>query len=74
MTGIINYGSGNIYAIANLHKRADIPHFVSNDHKELSKADRLILPGVGAFDETMQLLHDSGLKELLNELVLRRVI
>jgi imidazole glycerol-phosphate synthase subunit HisH len=70
MVGIINYGSGNIYAIANLHKRADIPHFVSNDHKELAKADRLILPGVGAFDETMQLLHDSGLKDLLNELVL----
>jgi imidazole glycerol-phosphate synthase subunit HisH len=70
MIGIINYGSGNIYAIANLYKRLDIPYFISNQHQELSTASHLILPGVGAFDETMQMLHASGLKNLLDELVL----
>jgi imidazole glycerol-phosphate synthase subunit HisH len=70
MIGIINYGSGNIHAIANLHKRADLEYVVSDDHAVLSKADKLILPGVGAFDETMALLQNSGLKDLLDELVL----
>jgi glutamine amidotransferase len=70
MIGIINYGSGNIYAIANLHKRADIPYFLSNDPEELAKADKLILPGVGAFDETMQMLKKNGLKDFLDEKVL----
>jgi imidazole glycerol-phosphate synthase subunit HisH len=72
MIGIINYGSGNIYAIANLHKRLDIPYLVTNDPTELRKADKLILPGVGAFDETMQMLNRSGLKDLLDELVLEK--
>lgn len=70
MIGIINYGSGNIYAIANLYKRLNIPHILSENHKELRSVDKLILPGVGAFDETMRMLHNSGLKNLLDELVL----
>ena len=35
MIGIINYGSGNVFAIANLHRRSDIPYFVSSNFKEL---------------------------------------
>ena len=70
MIGIIDYGSGNIYAIANLYKRLNLEYILTNDHNELKKADKLILPGVGAFDETMQMLNNSGLKNLLDELVL----
>lgn len=70
MIGIVDYGSGNINAIANLHKRANIPFFMSQNPKELLKADKLILPGVGAFDETMKMLNKNGLKEFLNERVL----
>ena len=72
MIGIINYGSGNVHAIANLYKRLDITHFISEDHEELRKASKLILPGVGAFDETMQKLNRSGLKGLLDELILEK--
>lgn len=70
MIGIINYGSGNIFAIANLYKRLDIPFILTDNHEELRKVDKLILPGVGAFDETMQMFNKSGLKSLLDELVL----
>jgi len=69
MIGIVNYGSGNIYAITNIYNRLGIPHILTDDHEELKKADKLILPGVGAFDETMDLLNKSGLKGLLDELV-----
>lgn len=72
MIGIINYGSGNVGAIANIYKQLKIPHFVSSDLAELQAAERYILPGVGAFDATMTHLGDSGLIGMLNEHVLQQ--
>ena len=70
MIGIIDYGSGNIQAIATIYKNLNIEHQVLNKPGDLKKAYKLILPGVGAFDATMQQLIDSGLKEELNKRVL----
>jgi imidazole glycerol-phosphate synthase subunit HisH len=70
MVGIVNYGSGNVYAIANLHKMSDINYIVSEKPRDLEKASHLILPGVGAFDSTMNTLNSSGLSDYLNEEVL----
>ncbi len=70
MIAIINYGSGNIAAIANIYKRLKVPYVVSNDLDELARAERYILPGVGAFDATMRHLNDSGMVATLNEQVL----
>jgi len=70
MIGIVNYGSGNIQAIANIYNRLNIPFEIVEDPNQLSKADKLILPGVGAFDATMKQLLDSGLKSALDEEVL----
>lgn len=70
MIGIIEYGSGNVGAIMNILKQRKIAHFLSGDRSELEKADRYILPGVGAFDPTMENLTKSGIVETLNEQVL----
>jgi glutamine amidotransferase len=70
MIGIVNYGSGNIQAIANIYKRANIPYQIITNHTQIKKSDKLILPGVGAFDATMQELNNSGLREMLDEQVL----
>ena len=70
MIGIIDYGSGNISAIMNILKQSKIAHFLSNDPAELAKADRYILPGVGAFDPTVKNLRNSGIIDSLNEQVL----
>lgn len=70
MIAIVDYGSGNVAAIANIYKRLKIPHVVTGNHSELAKADRFILPGVGAFDATMYYLNNSGMVTLLNEQVL----
>lgn len=70
MIAIINYGSGNIAAIANIYKQLKVPYVVTRDLDELAKAERYILPGVGAFDATMQYLNDSGMVATLNEQVL----
>lgn len=69
MIGIVDYGSGNVGAIANIYQRLRIAHCVSADFSELRAADRYVLPGVGSFDPTMRRLVDSGLAEVLTEQV-----
>ena len=72
MIGIIDYGSGNVRAIATIYKNLNIEHQVLTRSEDLNKADKLILPGVGTFDATMQQLIDSGIKKELNN-VLKQV-
>jgi glutamine amidotransferase len=72
MIAIIDYGSGNIAAVANIYKQLKIPHVVTGMPDELRKADRYILPGVGAFDATMRYLNDSGIVAVLNEQIIGR--
>jgi glutamine amidotransferase len=67
MIAIVDYGSGNVAAIADIFKLLKLPHAITRDHAELRTAERYILPGVGAFDPTMRTLRDSGLVDLLNE-------
>jgi len=74
MITIVNYGSGNIQAILNIYKQLNIDCFVANAPDQLAGATKLILPGVGAFDETMQQLVDSGFKKELDRLVLQEKI
>jgi glutamine amidotransferase len=74
MIGIIDYGSGNIQAIATIYKNLNISYQVITNLEELQKADKLVLPGVGAFDATMRQLIDSGLRDELNELVIAKNI
>ena len=70
MIGIIDYGSGNVKAIANIYKKLNQDYFVTSEPEKLKEASHLVLPGVGAFDTTMNLLINSGLKQTLDELVL----
>jgi len=70
MISIINYGLGNIKAFTNIYKKLNIPVEVVSSAEELKNAKKLILPGVGSFDHAMTLLSTSGMKELLDELVL----
>lgn len=72
MIAIIDYGSGNVGAIANIYKQLKIPHQITGDLKALEAAERYVLPGVGAFDTTMRYLSNSGMVGLLNEQILGR--
>lgn len=74
MIKIVNYGSGNIQAILNIYKQLNINCFVANTPEELLGTTKLILPGVGSFDETMKQLMDSGFKKELDILVLEHKI
>tara|TARA_B100000963_G_scaffold352067_1_gene364688 strand:+ start:1070 stop:1681 length:612 start_codon:yes stop_codon:yes gene_type:complete len=72
MIAIIDYGSGNIAAIENLLRKNRIESQVTIDPRLIEKADKLILPGVGSFDATMRLLHDTGMFDVLNEQVIEK--
>ncbi|MCF8430200.1 MAG: imidazole glycerol phosphate synthase subunit HisH [Bacteroidia bacterium] len=70
MIGIINYGSGNVQAIANIYNRTNFPYKIIHEPEQLKSVDKLILPGVGDFDETIKVLDSSGLRNSLNDEVL----
>jgi imidazole glycerol-phosphate synthase subunit HisH len=69
MIAIVNYGLGNVHAIANIYNRLNIDVCIASTADDLKKADRVILPGVGAFDWAMTRLNASGMRELLEDLV-----
>lgn len=74
MITLISYGLGNITAFANVFKRLDIPVRIATTRSDLEHADKLILPGVGAFDYAMERFCESGLRETIDELVLNRKV
>jgi len=61
MVGIIDYGVGNLFSLQSSFKAIGEEAFVSGDTAELAKADRLLLPGVGAFEDAARKLRASGL-------------
>jgi glutamine amidotransferase len=74
MITIINYGSGNVRAICNIYERLKIPFQIANTPKEVNDCERIILPGVGAFDETISMLDESGFRPVLDHQVLTNKI
>ena len=70
MIAILDYGLGNIRAFEQVYKEFRYDTQIVSSAKELRKAKKIILPGVGAFDWAMKKLNQSGLKELLNKKVL----
>lgn len=70
MIAIIDYGLGNISAFANIYKQLNVPFIIAKTSDDLRQASKIILPGVGAFDYAMQMLEDSGMRSVLDELVL----
>lgn len=69
MISILDYGSGNIQAIHNIYERLDIPCQFISSADDINRADRIILPGVGAFDETISTLREKNIVTALNERV-----
>tara|TARA_B110000211_G_C14093037_1_gene560504 strand:- start:2596 stop:3210 length:615 start_codon:yes stop_codon:yes gene_type:complete len=74
MIAIIDYGSGNIQAIKNIYKKLKIECKFVSEPTQLIDVDKIILPGVGAFDEAMTQLNESGMREVLDLMVLEQKI
>ncbi|WP_175990310.1 imidazole glycerol phosphate synthase subunit HisH [Bacillus sp. Marseille-Q1617] len=65
MIGIADYGMGNLFSVSKALERLNVPYFISDDRDKLLEADGLILPGVGAFKDAMNLLESTHLKETI---------
>lgn len=70
MLAIIDYGAGNLASVRNAFIKIGINAVISSNKKEIAQADRVVLPGVGAFGDAMNSLQrldlDGTIKELIN--------
>ena len=60
MVVIIDYGMGNLKSVYNALKKIECDCKISSDIEDIRKADKLILPGVGAFKDCMDNLNKSS--------------
>ena len=67
MIAILDYGVGNLYSLSSSLKSLNIDTVITNREEDLVRADKIILPGVGAFEDAMKKLRDSGMVEPLLE-------
>lgn len=74
MIHVVDYGLGNVGAFLTLYKRLEIPAVAATSPTELAEADHIVLPGVGSFDHAMQSLNASGMREMLDRLVVERKV
>ena len=65
MIAIIDYGVGNLFSLSSSLKKIGADIVVTSDKNEIERADKIILPGVGAFADAAKKLRDSGLDKVL---------
>jgi glutamine amidotransferase len=63
MITIVDYGSGNLRSVQKACERLGAEACITDDPNRVAEADRLVLPGVGAFGDAMRELHGRGLVE-----------
>ena len=74
MITIVNYGMGNLGSIFNMLKRIGVSSTVTSDLNVITKAKKIILPGVGHFDRAMERLNSTGLRGLLDQKALEEKV
>lgn len=67
MIAIIDYGVGNLFSLTSSFKYVGADVIVTSDPDEIKKADKIILPGVGAFGDAIKKLKDTGLDKIVIE-------
>ena len=66
MLTVVDYGMGNLGSIVNMFRKIGVQAVVTAEPIGIERADKLLLPGVGAFDTAMTRIRQLGLLELLN--------
>ena len=65
MIAIIDYGVGNLFSLRSSFREIGAEAVVTSDEKVIAEADRIILPGVGAFEDAARKLRESGMAEVV---------
>ncbi|MBL8888479.1 MAG: imidazole glycerol phosphate synthase subunit HisH [Planctomycetaceae bacterium] len=69
MIAIVDYQMGNLRSVQKAFERVGTPAVITNSHREIRSADRLVLPGVGAFPDAMRELKQRDLISVLKDYV-----
>lgn len=72
MIVIVDYGLGNLFSVAKAFELFGEEVLISGERDAIEKADRLVLPGVGAFPDGMRYITKRGLDQVLREEVLTK--
>lgn len=72
MIVVVDYGQANVGSVVNMLRKAGAPAVATADRKAIEAAEKLILPGVGAFDSAMSRLRELDLVGVLNEVAVAR--
>lgn len=67
MIAVVDYGAGNLFSVAHALGRLGAECAVTKDPGEIRRAERILLPGVGAFPDAMARLNEMGLTDVLRE-------
>lgn len=67
MITIIDYGAGNLFSVQNALNFLGVENNISSKVEDIISADKLILPGVGAFPDAMKMLDESGFTDVIKE-------
>ena len=67
MIAIIDYGVGNLFSIKSSFEAVGADTVVTSDPKTIQNADKIMLPGVGAFEDAARKLKESGLGEIVKQ-------
>ena len=65
MIAIIDYGVGNLFSLQSSLEKVGAETVVTSDKAVIDKADKIILPGVGAFEDAAKKLKETGLDEVV---------
>ena len=65
MIAIVDYGVGNLFSLNSSFAAIGQDVLVTSNPEELKKADKIVLPGVGAFEDAAKKLKESGLMDAL---------
>lgn len=67
MITLVDYGMGNLGSIQNMLRYIGVASQVTSNLEQIYTAEKIILPGVGAFDKAMQQINNNGIREVLEQ-------
>lgn len=73
MIAIIDYGMGNLASVKNAFAKLGYETYTTSDPNQIVEAEKVVLPGVGAFADAIKNLSDLGIDQSIYEVVKRRI-
>lgn len=71
MIVIVDYGVGNLTSVQNMFKKAGVNAQICNNKSEIESATKIVLPGMGAFDNCMHKYNESGFRDIIEQKIMQ---